>query len=142
MRMTAVRVGSVEKAQAVVITIQEQVRQALHSQRSLIGVMPGAHSARPHGEKARLNPGSTERNSFIGVEFPQERGQSQHRAAQATRDQPGRSHYPCRAQNEFATFHGITPTPDILDVLLSSEFVRKSRYFLLCQLRGHCSQEK
>ena len=37
---------------------------------------------------------------------------------------------------------GLLRYPDILDVLLGSEFVRKSRYFLLCQLRGHCSQEK
>ena len=68
-RMAAVRIGSVEKAQAVVVTVEQEARQAVDAERGLMRVVAGTDSAGAHGQARSLDAGVPERDSVGGRKF-------------------------------------------------------------------------
>ena len=64
MRMASVRIRGVEEAQAVVISVEQQIAKALNAERSLVRVMSGADCASAHRQTAGLNSGRAERHDI------------------------------------------------------------------------------
>ena len=69
MWMASVGVGGIEKAEAVIVSVQKKIREAFHTQRGLVRVMSGADRARAHGEATGLDTGAAESHRVGGGEF-------------------------------------------------------------------------
>ena len=69
MRMAAIRIGGVEKAQTVVVAIEQKARQTLHAKRGLVRMMARADRARTHSQTRSLDTGVAERNGVGPGEF-------------------------------------------------------------------------
>src|SRR6478752_8500039 len=76
MRMTSVSVGGVKKPQALIVAVEQQVRQPLHAQRSLVGMVPAAHRSGSHGQTARSDAGLAQRDRVSGCELARQRRKS------------------------------------------------------------------
>src|SRR5713226_3023499 len=103
--MASVGVSGVEEAQAVVVSVEQEIGEAFHAERGLMRVMFGADGAGAHGEAAGLDAGAAESDCVGGGEF---RGESCVREAceYGFGAEPGRSDARCGANEEFATVHG------------------------------------
>src|SRR5215472_11647292 len=73
MRMASVGIGSVEEAQAMVVSIQQKIREPLHSERGLMRMVIEPDGASAHGETAGLNAGAAERDRIRSCELPRKR---------------------------------------------------------------------
>src|SRR5256885_10254344 len=76
MRMAAVGIGRIKKAQAVVVAVQEKFGETFDTERGLVGMMSGAHRAGAHGETAGLNAGLADRDRVRSAELAGQAGQS------------------------------------------------------------------
>jgi hypothetical protein len=64
--MAAVTVGGVEKAQAVVVSVEKKARQAVNTERGLMGMVSDADRAGTHGEARGLDARVAQGDSVIG----------------------------------------------------------------------------
>ena len=60
--MAAVGVGGVKKAQAVIVSVEQKIRETFHSKSRLMRVMSHADGSGSHGEAAGLDAGVAERD--------------------------------------------------------------------------------
>jgi hypothetical protein len=74
MRVTAVGIGGIEKTQAVIVAIEKQPGEAIDSQCGLVGMVPGTHRTRPHGQPAGLNSTAPQSDRVDGTELLWESG--------------------------------------------------------------------
>ena len=68
-RMASVGVGGVEEAEAVVVSVEQEIGESFDAERGLMRVMLGADSARAHGEAAGFDAGAAEGDGVRGGEF-------------------------------------------------------------------------
>ena len=61
-RMAAIGIRSIEKSQALVMTIQQQVREALYAERSLVRVVAATDGSRSHRKTAGADSSAAENN--------------------------------------------------------------------------------
>src|SRR5215469_907660 len=72
-RMASIGISRVEEAQAMVVSIQQKIREALYSERGLMRMVIEAHGAGAHSETAGLNAGAAERDRVAGCELSRKR---------------------------------------------------------------------
>ena len=68
-RMASVGVGGVEEAQAMVVSVKQEIGEAFHAERGLVRMMSGADCAGAHGKAAGLDAGAAEGDGVGGGEF-------------------------------------------------------------------------
>src|ERR1700751_297236 len=103
-RMASVGVGGVEETEAVVVSVEQEIGEALDAKSSLMRVMSGADRAGAHGEAAGLNAGAAKSDCFGGGEFLAESLLGE-RVEDGFGKDPGRSRGADRADEEFAATH-------------------------------------
>ncbi len=108
MRVAAVGIGGVEKAQAVVVSVQEQVGETLYAEGGLVRMVAGANGAGARGEAAGLDAGLAEGHGVRGAELARERGKNQWACGKGGRMDPGGTSGAGGAMEEFAAFHGAS----------------------------------
>ena len=67
--MASVGVGGVEESQAVIVSVAQEIGEALNPERRLVRVMSGADGAGAHGQSAGLNARATQSHRVGGREF-------------------------------------------------------------------------
>jgi hypothetical protein len=72
MGMASVRIGSVEEAQAMVVSVEKEIGEALDAERGLMRMVSGADGAGAHGETAGLDAGAAESDCIGCGEFVRE----------------------------------------------------------------------
>ena len=108
MRMAAIGVGSVEKTQAIVMAIEQQIGQAFHAQSGLVRVMSAADCAGPHRETTSGDSGFAQHHCVCRGELARQRRQRTHGPGQASRPNPRRSHSGGCPDDEVSAFHGAS----------------------------------
>jgi hypothetical protein len=106
-RMAAVRIAGVEEAQAVVVAVEKQVREALCSESGLVRTVADANRAGAHGQAARLNAGLAEGDSVRGAELARESGKSE-RPREGAGVNPGSTSGASSAMDKIAAFHAAS----------------------------------
>src|SRR6266851_5572179 len=107
-RVAAVGIGGVEEAQAVVVSVKEQVGETFDAEGGLMGMMADANGAGAHGEATGLDAGLAEGHSVRGAELARERGKSERAPHEGGRMDPGGTSGASGAMEEFAAFHGAS----------------------------------
>jgi hypothetical protein len=69
MGMTAVGIGGIEEAQAVIVSVKQEIGETLNSQSRLVRMMSGADCACPDSETAGLDAGAAQRDRVGGGKF-------------------------------------------------------------------------
>jgi len=108
MRVAAVGISRVEEAQAVVVTIEQQVRETLEAEGGLMRMVPDANGAGAYGEAAGLDAGPAEGDGVRGAEFPRERRESKGAAREGRSTEREYAGSASGAMEEFAAFHGAS----------------------------------
>src|SRR3984957_10327961 len=103
-RMAAVRIGGVKKAQPAVVGVEQQIGQPLHAERGLMRVMPRADGSRAHGKAAGLDAGAAERDRVRSRELRRKRLRG-NRVKDGFGREPRGSYAGSRASEEFAAMH-------------------------------------
>src|SRR5580698_10404784 len=85
MRMTPISIRRIKKSQPVIVAIQQEIRQPLHAQRGLIGMMTGSDSARAHGETAGADSSLAQLHGIEGVDFLRQRRHYSERPVESPR---------------------------------------------------------
>jgi hypothetical protein len=83
--MAAVRIGSVEETQALVVAIQEQTREAIDAESALVRGMPGADGAGAHRQATGDDAGAAERDRISGGNFSSYGGEGKKALRQGVR---------------------------------------------------------
>jgi len=107
-QVAAVGIGGVEEAQAVVVAIEEQVRETLESEGGLMRMVPDANGAGAYGEAARLDAGLAESDGVRGAEFSRERRESKGAAREGRSVERERAGGASGSMEEFTAFHGAS----------------------------------
>ena len=68
-RVASVGVGGIEEAQAVVVSVEQEIGEAFDAESGLMRVMSGADCAGAHGEAAGLDAGAAESDRVGGGKF-------------------------------------------------------------------------
>src|SRR5260370_18864261 len=105
MRVAAVRIGGVEEAQAVVVAVEEQVRQTLEAEGGLMRMVADANGASAHGQAASREAGLAEGDGVRDAEFSRERGDTKGAAREGGSVERQRT---SGAMEEFTAFHGAS----------------------------------
>jgi len=106
--MTAVRIGGIEEAQAMIVAIEEQVGEAFDAEGSLVGMMTAADSASAHGEAAGLDASLAKGHNVGGAELARQRSKSERTPREGGRVDPGGTSGASSAMDEIATFHAAS----------------------------------
>ena len=120
MRVAAVRISGVKEAQAMVVAVEEQVRETLDAEGGLMRMVAGADGAGAHGEAAGLDAGLTESHGVSGAEFSGECGESRGTAREGGSVEREGAGGASDAMEEFTAFHGGLPVAAFPRVLLIS----------------------
>jgi len=107
-RVTAVRVGAVEKTQAMVVAVEEQVGETFDAEGGLMRMMAGTDRASAHGEAACLYAGLAERDGVRSAEFSRERCESKRASREGGGMEREGTGCASSAMEEFAAFHGAS----------------------------------
>src|SRR3954471_17580139 len=125
-RMASIRVGGVEEAESVVVSVAQQVREALNPKCGLMRMVAGAYGSRAHGKTAGVNSSIAENDSIGSGEFPGElrHGESCRRHLRA---EPGCAHSISGAGEELAALHFSEIHLGALHGNLLGYFVRRGK---------------
>src|SRR5258707_14050483 len=115
--MASIRIGSVEKSQAMVVAVQQHFRQALDSERSLMRMVPHAYRTGTYGQPAGLDSGAAKRDRVGGTELF---GEGCRRPDLGFRTKPCCSRAVCCRREKLSTLHVRSPECNVLDVPESS----------------------
>src|SRR6267143_1141952 len=107
-RMAAVGIGGIEEAQAVVVSVKEQVRETFDTERVLVRMMTAANGAGTHGETAGLDARFAEGHSVCGADLARENRKSERTPREGGRMNPGGTCSASGAMDEIATFHAAS----------------------------------
>src|SRR6267143_387994 len=107
-RMAAVGIGGIEEAQAVVVSVKEQVRETFDTERGLVRMMTAANGAGTHGETAGLDARFAEGHSVCGADLARENRKSERTPREGGRMNPGGTCSASGAMDEIATFHAAS----------------------------------
>src|SRR5260370_32018501 len=108
MRVAAVGISRGEEAQAVVVTIEQQVRETLEAEGGLMRMVPDANGAGAYGEAARLDAGLAESDGVRGAEFSRERRESKGAAREGRSGERERAGGASGSMGEFTAFSGAS----------------------------------
>jgi len=107
-RMTAVGIGGIEEAQAVVVSVAEEIRESFNTEGGLMRMMARAHRSRAHGEAAGFDAGAAQTDCIGRGELLAE-GLISECAKDRFAREPGCSSGRGGTDEEFATTHEVLP---------------------------------
>src|SRR5690242_16818875 len=87
--MAAVRVRRIEKAQSVIVAVEEKAGETVNSQSGLMRVVSGADRTRAHREAAGLNAGLAERDGICSRKLARQGPQGEGKRLCATSEPSG-----------------------------------------------------
>src|SRR5260370_33651943 len=119
-RMAAVGIRGVTESQPVVVTVQEQLGEALNAKRGLVRMMAAAHRSRSHRQAACLDARAPQRNAVRSAEFSGERRHRQPSVPKCLGMEPRSTRRASCSMQEFAPLHGtslLARTPRLLFTL-------------------------
>src|SRR5579872_1809075 len=105
-RMASIGVGSVEEAEAMIVSVEQKIGETFDAERGLMRVVLGTNGAGAHGEAAGLDAGAAESDGVGGGEF---RGESLFGdgVEDGCGTEPGCSQAGGGANEEFAATHEV-----------------------------------
>src|SRR5437667_4729917 len=103
-RVATIRIGRVEKAQALVITVQQEIRESLYAEGGLVRVMSYSHGPSAHGEATSFDSSAAKGHSIGCAEFLRE-VRNRPNAARQVRSQPCGANSVGGSCQEFSALH-------------------------------------
>jgi hypothetical protein len=107
-RVAAIRISRIEKAQPVIVTIAKQVGEPLEAERGLVRVVATADRARAHRQPAGLDSRLSQHNCIGSAELSRKPRKSRRAIRECGRMKPGSSGRAGCAMQKLAAFHGTS----------------------------------
>src|SRR6516164_801160 len=110
--MAAIGIGRVEKAQPLVVTVEQKRGQSRYPERRLVGVLRVAYGSRAHGQPTGLNACLAQRDGIRGGVLAGKR-RVEERIQQGSAFQPDCPHPSGRTHHELSALHAASSRPAI-----------------------------
>src|SRR4051812_37707899 len=111
--MASVSIGGVKEPQALIMTVEQKVRQPLNPQRSLVGMVPAAHRSGSHRKTTRSDASLAQCDRVSGCELAGKRRKSidVYGPGKSLIPDPGRADRSGCTDDELSALHNSSTHP-------------------------------